>query len=84
MGLDVEFFYPSPLHDVLIETHSYGPGGAEGPASNISPPKFTDNMDRLVWRVSIDDSSENALACAEGGDNKETCMEECLGLKLYR
>lgn len=60
-----------------------GPGGTEGAASTHSPPKFDDDSDRVEWKESVHDWSENRLACAEGGDKKSKGNETRMGLKLY-
>lgn len=61
-----------------------GPGGEEGPVSTLSPPKFSDDDDKLVWPEAIDDWSEKVLDCAESGDNKAKGIPACLELTLYR
>lgn len=61
-----------------------GPGGLTSPASTLLPPTFDEKTDRLVWRESVRDWSDNVLACATGGDSKAKGIAACLGLTLYR
>lgn len=51
-----------------------GTGRIDGPGSMFSPPSFDDNLERLVWREGVNDSSENVLACAADGEKKSKVM----------
>lgn len=61
-----------------------GPGGMEDTASTLSPPRFETGSDRVVWRDSVHDWSENLFPCAAGGDNKCKRIAACLVLTLYQ
>lgn len=51
-----------------------GPGGQESSTATLTPPKFSDVVDLMVWREAINYWSQNVLDCAAGGDNKSKEM----------